>query len=115
MPELDFESDQFLQLLTDALRSGPGSPEWHGAVTSLRGGNGSVAMAPDRAAEYELLIAARQHLESGRDYRSIRAGAGFTRRVMEAVEREPDSGGNPPLTTSGLVTALSALLVIIAA
>src|SRR6266480_850605 len=35
MPALDFESDQFLQLLTDALRAGPGSPEWHEANDAL--------------------------------------------------------------------------------
>jgi hypothetical protein len=30
MTDLDFESSQ-LQLLTDALRAGPGSPEWRAA------------------------------------------------------------------------------------
>ena len=78
MPTLDFESDQFLALLTEALRAGPGSPEWHEAVETLRS-DGSHDMD-----EYRLLIAARENLEKGKDYRSVR-GAG----VFEEAERCP--------------------------
>src|SRR5437773_747365 len=62
------ESDPLFTLLTDALRAGPGSPEWHQAVARLRedGANGSD--------EYKLLQTAREHLESGRDFRAVRAG-----------------------------------------
>ena len=78
--ETQFESDADLKLLTDALRAGPASPQWHEAVTQLRAGgvNGSDASAD----EYRLLVAARENLESGREYRSVRAGPGFTRKVM---------------------------------
>ena len=34
MTELDFESAQ-LQLVTDALRAGPGTPEWRTAISTL--------------------------------------------------------------------------------
>src|SRR4051812_31470893 len=95
MTELDFDADQFLQLLTDALRAGPGSPEWHDAVTRLRdrgaaaadaGSNGTVQLHK----EYQLLVAAREHLESGREYRSVRPGAVFTSRVMHAIDDEAE-------------------------
>jgi len=32
----EIESDPFFELLTDALRAGPGSPQWHQAVQRLR-------------------------------------------------------------------------------
>ena len=70
MTQLDFDSDAFLTLLTDALRAGPGSPQWHDALRTLRAGG------IEHADEYRLLVAAREHLESGREYRSIRAGPG---------------------------------------
>ena len=60
MTELDFESDDFLSLLTDALRAGPGSPPWHEALQRLRAGG------IQHADEYRLLVTAREHLESGR-------------------------------------------------
>ena len=41
MSQTNIEADPFLKLLTDALRAGPGSPEWHQAVAQLReGGRG---------------------------------------------------------------------------
>jgi hypothetical protein len=107
MPELDFESD-FLQLLTEALRAGPGSPEWHRAVTQLDGD------ASDQTTEYQLLIAARQRLESGREYRSIRAGSAFTRRVMESLDQQPDAAP-ANITTGGVIAGLSVLLIALAA
>ena len=81
---LDFESDQFLKLLTDALRAGPGSPEWHEAVLRLQASQEGSAGAD----EYRLLCDARAHLESGKEYRSVRAGPGFTRSVMGAIDAE---------------------------
>jgi len=81
---LDFESDQFLKLLTDALRAGPGSPEWHEAVLRLQASQEGSAGAD----EYRLLCDARAHLESGKEYRSVRAGPSFTRSVMGAIDAE---------------------------
>ena len=83
---LDFESDQFLELLTDALRAGPGSPAWHQALLRLGSQRGS------EAEQYRKLIEARQRLESGREYRSVRAGAGFTARLMQGVNEAADEG-----------------------
>ncbi len=106
MPNID---EQFLSLLTDALRSGPGSPAWHEAVARLRAAN------VDDADEYRLLLTAREHLESGREYRSIRPGPNFTRKVMDAINREP-AGRAPAAFTAGviaIIAALAALTVII--
>src|SRR3954469_33895 len=111
MPELDFESDQFLQVLTDALRAGPGSPEWHQAVISLRaeGANGSSVAAAD---EYRLLVEAREHLESGKAYRSVRAGPGFTRKVMAALDDK--DGMRQPLPTANVIAIVSGIFVLAA-
>jgi hypothetical protein len=79
----DIEKDPFLVLLTDALRAGPGSPEWRDAVAKLK-----VAGA-DGTDEYRLLIEAREALESGKEYRSVQAGPGFTRKLLTHLEREP--------------------------
>ena len=99
-----FEADPFLRLLTDALRAGPGSPQWHEAVRQLH------AVNPTEADEYRLIITAREHLESGRDYRSIRAGPGFTRKVMEAIEQE--SGRRGRLPVANLIAAIAVVVII---
>jgi hypothetical protein len=79
--QLDIERDPFLTLLTDALRAGPGSPQWHDAVAQLKTSNENVD-------EYKLLIEAREALESGKDYRSVRAGTGFTHKLMGQIEQD---------------------------
>src|SRR4051812_17116473 len=107
MPALDFESDQFLTLLTDALRAGPGSPEWHEAVEVLRT-NGS-----GEHDEHRLLIAARENLEKGKEYRSVRAGPGFSRKLNEALDSEATKPKQPP--TTGVVAIVSAGLILVAA
>ena len=101
----EFETDQFLKLLTDALRAGPGSPQWHDAVTQLRAAN------PAETDEYRLLISAREHLESGREYRSVRAGPGFTRKVMDSIEQEA-SKPRSQVSAAGAIAWLGAALVI---
>jgi hypothetical protein len=94
---LDFESDQFLQLLTDALRAGPGSPAWHQAVQKLES-------SPNGADEYRLLVTAREHLESGKSYRSIRPGPAFTRKVLDAVEAEARGDSAPGRSRFSMAT-----------
>jgi hypothetical protein len=90
--------------VTDALRAGPGSPQWHQAVTLLReSGTGD---------EYALLYSAREHLESGREYREVRPGVGFTRKVMEGVEREA-GGSKRGLSTATLVAIGSSIVLVI--
>src|SRR5437762_5700641 len=116
MPELDFESDQFLTLLTEALRAGPGSPEWHDAVGRLTSATSVEPRLRDvkNANEYQLLIRARQDLESGREYRAVRAGPGFTRRLMQTID---DGGGAQrqvtPVTT--WIAMFSGAILVIAA
>jgi hypothetical protein len=112
---MDLESEQFMTLLTDALRAGPGSPEWHQAVGVLRASGGDA-----QADEYQMLVRAREDLESGRDYRAVRAGAGFTRNVMSGIEEEAKAGpkGLPSanfiaLIASGVVLALVVVLAVV--
>ena len=96
----NIESEQMMTLLTDALRAGPGSPEWHQAVGLLRAQNGDVD-------EYKLLYAAREHLESGKEYRSVRAGPGFTRKVFNEIEQDPQGRKRPG--TGSLIIGLAAI------
>src|SRR5687768_6077540 len=108
MTDLDFESSQ-LQLLTDALRAGPGTPEWRAALESIKSGGGSGAGSD----EYKLLYAARERLASGRQYREVRAGPGFTRRIFEAIEDEEAEGVTPrALPAANLIAAVSALVIL---
>src|SRR5438105_11014722 len=104
MTETQFDSDQFLKLLTEALRAGPGSPQWHEAVNQLK--TSSLADAD----EYRMLINAREHLESGRDYRSIRAGPGFTRKVMSAIDEE--SAQTPSGPSAGIIAIVATIGII---
>jgi hypothetical protein len=111
MTEVDFESDAFLNLLTEALRAGPGSPAWHQAIARLR------TDGIRDADEHRLLVRAREHLESGKSYRSVRAGPEFTQRLMESVENESTRAARTPptATTIALVSAgvmLTVLLII---
>jgi hypothetical protein len=114
MTETQFDSDQFLKLLTEALRAGPGSPEWHDAVNQLK--NSSLAEAD----EFRMLINAREHLESGRDYRAIRAGPGFTRKVMQAIDEESTAQAPAPpaastialLAVGGIIAVITIVMVI---
>jgi hypothetical protein len=107
---LDFESDQFLELLTDALRAGPGSPSWHQALLRLGSQNGS------EAEQYRKLIEARERLESGREYRSVRAGAGFTSKLMRGVDEvasgESTAGRMPSAGSIAMASAVLGLAVL---
>ena len=106
---LDIEKDPFLVLLTDALRAGPGSPEWHEAVLRLKSSNEQVD-------EYRLLIEAREALESGKDYRAVRAGPGFTQRLMTTLDREERPASRRtvvPLATWLAVLAGIVILIVV--
>ena len=104
MPQqIDVEKDPFLVLLTDALRAGPGSPEWREAVAKLKAGG-------TEADEYRLLIEAREALESGREYRSVRAGPGFTRKLLNNLDSEPETARRAfPLT--GFIAGMAVLVI----
>lgn len=101
------QDDPFLQLLTDALRAGPGSPEWHQAVARVKAGE----TGPDD--EYALLVQARENLASGKSYREARAGAGFTRNVLASIERDAAAAaaGKSPISAS-LISYLGAGLMV---
>jgi hypothetical protein len=97
--------DPFMQLLTDALRAGPGSPEWHQAVARVKGGE------TGDGDEYALLVQARENLASGKQYRQIRAGAGFTRKLLANIDADIQAHKKSPLSAS-LISYLGAGLVI---
>lgn len=98
-----FETDPMLRLLTDALRRGPGSPEWHDAVNQLRDTAGA------EADELKLLVAARERLESGREYREVRAGPAFTRELFGAIK---DGQPGPNRVSPKLFVRLLVMLLI---
>ncbi len=97
------ENDPMMEMLTDALRAGPGSPQWHDAVAKVR------ADHPD-ADEFQLLLTARQHLESGKQYRAVRAGAGFSRKLFGQIEADLVRGSNLPVAT--VVAVLAGIVLV---
>lgn len=103
----DIETNPLFGLLTDALRAGPGSPEWHQAVAKLR----SEGLADSD--EYRMLVRVRENLESGRDYRSVRAGPGFTRKVLEGIENERQVGAKGSGIPLANVIAIVSVIAII--
>ena len=103
---MDLESEQFMTLLTDALRAGPASPEWHQAVGVLR-----AAGAGANVDEMQLLVRAREDLESGRGYRAVTAGAGFTRKVLAGIEEE-GSSKRRGLPSANLIALLAAGVIL---
>lgn len=107
---VDIESDPLFQLLTDALRAGPGSPEWRDAVAQLRARGAADAPGSD---DYQLLITAREHLSSGRDFRTVRAGAGFTRKLFSTIDQEPAGAQRPALPMASLIAGASAVVILI--
>lgn len=103
-PTTPAESDPFFQLLTDALRAGPGSPQWGEAMAKLRDGG------VEGADEYALILRAREDVELGRDYRKVSAGPEFTRKVLNAVEREGKRSSGVPTAT--IVAVLAGLVIL---
>ena len=96
-----------MTLLTDALRSGPGSPEWQQAVKVLRASNQNID-------EFTMLYAARERLESGKDYRSVKAGPDFTRKVLSGIDEQgKNTGGVPTANLIGLIAAAVILAVVV--
>ena len=92
-----------MTLLTDALRSGPGSPEWNQAVKTLRASDQNID-------EYTLLYAARERLESGKGYRDVRPGPGFTRKVLEGIDEQGRTGVGIP--TANLIAKIAAVVML---
>jgi hypothetical protein len=108
MPDtIDLQSDEFMTLLTDALRAGPGSPEWSAAVKALRASNQNVD-------EFTLLQQAREDLESGKEYRSVRAGPGFTRKLLSGIDEESQGAAGVPTASIIALLAAGTILVVVA-
>src|SRR5262245_24963062 len=107
MTEVDLESDEFLSLLIEALRAGPGSPSWHDAIGRLRAGG------IKHADEYRLLVRAREHLESGKSYRSLRAGPGFTQKLMASIDQESARVPGTPTTTTTVAVVSAAIMLVV--
>lgn len=109
MPQqTDVEKDPFLVLLTDALRAGPGSPEWREAVAKLKAGG-------SEAEEYRQLIEAREALESGREYRSVRAGPGFTRKLLSNLESDDQQTPRRAFPLTGFIAGMAVLAIAVIA
>lgn len=103
--DLDVQSDPVLHLLTDALRAGPGSPAWHQALEKL----GEVP--PTEADQYRAIMHAREALESGKAYRSVRAGPGFTRKVLDGLGK-PVASRLPVASVVALASIAVVLIVV---
>lgn len=105
----DIESDPLFTLLTDALRAGPNSPQWNEALTALRerGAEGSD--------EHQLLLDARQDLAAGKEYRSVSAGPGFTRKLMADIESDNAAARSGPSTATVVAVVCGLLVLAVAA
>ena len=103
---MDIESDTFMELLTEALRSGPASPPWRQALEVLQA-------AGEKGEEYALLCRVRENLESGKPYRTIHAGNGFTQKLMTRLDEPGRARWQIP--TAGVIALISAGAVVIAA
>ena len=104
MSETAIESDPLFTLLTDALRAGPGSPQWSQAIAAIKA-RGS------ESSEYQALVTARENLASGKEYRTVRAGAGFTRKVLTQIEQAADPS-EKGLPTTTWIAAVSAIAIV---
>jgi hypothetical protein len=105
MPSQIDTNDPFLILLTDALRAGPGSPEWHQAVAQLK-------LSGENVDEYKLLIDAREALESGREYRSVRAGPGFTRKLLTELDQRKPPAAPSRFNLATLIAAIAGVVIV---
>ena len=84
--ETAFETDTMLTLLTDALRRGPGTPQWQNALDRLA--NDQLTMPNGQADEFRVLMTVRQRLEAGQHYREVRAGPAFTRELFQRIDAQ---------------------------
>lgn len=105
MDELE-NSDRLLQLVSEALRAGPGSSQWREAMELVRDG--------PEADELARLQQVRERLQAGKKWRQVRPGTGFTRRVMEAVDQQIDARARStgPATIIAILSGLVVLIVI---
>ncbi len=95
--------------------AGPGSPEWHDAVARVNAGETGTDN------EYAILVKARENLASGKAYREVRPGIGFTRKVLASIEKDSAASAarKSPLSANlisylgaGLFVATLALIMV---
>jgi hypothetical protein len=103
----DTDTDPFSQLLAEALRAGPGSEPWKEAVAR-------IGVNPAASNEHQLLLEARELLASGKSFREIRAGAGFTRKLMDGLDQEKDGGKKKSIPTPVIITTIALIAIVIA-
>lgn len=108
------ESDEkLLERVTDALRAGPGTLAWQRVLEELGvDASGGTASGAEESAglgggrgggrggdpsgvreETELLLRVRERLAMGRNWREIAAGEGFTRKLMQRIDQQPQAAG----------------------
>jgi hypothetical protein len=99
------QDEQMLELVTDALRDGPGSPAWGRAISAVGVSGGD---------ELALLARVHQRLQSGKRWRQVRPGIGFTRKVMDAVDQQADASvrATGPATVIAILCGALVLIVI---
>src|SRR5690242_13968670 len=96
--------DPLVVLITDALRAGPGTPQWEEALTQVRRDG-------DAADEFQVLYTAREHLAAGREYREVKPGPQFTRKVLEAVQQSSQTSRRA-LPTATLFVVVSLIIAV---
>lgn len=107
--EMNLQSETFQHLVGEALRAGPGSPQWHDAVQQLRA-------AGEAGDEYRMLCTVRQRLEAGKGYRAVRAGPAFTARLMQRVQDQSRGDrARRSISVAGTIALISGGAVIVAA
>lgn len=105
MASADIETDPFFIQLTDALRAGPGTPQWNDAIAALRN------QGAEGADELRVLIQARENLENGKDFRSVRAGPGFTRKLMAEIENSSAPAPRSTAPTATIIAIIAGLAI----
>lgn len=100
-------NEQLLELIGEALRDGPGTPAWERALAEVDAGDGE---------ELQSLYRARERLESGKRWRQVRPGIGFTRKVMDAIDHQSDAKVRPtgPATIIAILCGILVLAVLVA-
>lgn len=110
----ELEGDEKLfETVTEGLRAGPGTVAWEDAMRAVR----SLGLASG-GEDLETLAQVRRHLQAGRSWREIRAGEGFTRKLMARLDeasaegRKGSGGGRVAKWIAGLaVGVVGAVLV----
>lgn len=98
------DTDNFEAVIAEALRAGPASPAWREAVDRLKAQG-------QTGEDWTLLVKARERLEQGRTYRSIRAGEGFTRKLMGRLEETPQTAA-AGVSPAAMIAAAAALVIL---